>query len=527
VAGYAVAWLVIAVALAAAFFFSSSAMVTVASHDAVIRPSLDGYVTVHTGPFLPDVRRSTGSTLGVDVVLGKTEASSTEELVSRYAFIASQPDAQVGRVEDAVLDMVSDAALRGAVTALVPIGAWLLVGRRRRREIWHLLWERKVLSAAVTTTAVAVGVLVWQPWDRSEPMLSDGTSWQPLQDYVPEINVPAEAADLQVGSGLTTTASKRLVLSAIDTYAKSREFYDRAEESARTLELRQPAEEETVAVLVSDRHDNIGMDPVIRAIADQGGATAILDAGDDTSTGSTWEAFSLDSLHDAFGDFEQRHAVAGNHDHGGFVSSYLADRGWTTAREEPVEGPGGSVLLAADDPRSSGLGTWRDERGLTVPELGRRIADTACDAEERVNTLLVHDSDMGTAALQRGCVDLVVSGHLHVRVGPTRVEGADGVGYAYTNGTSGGAAYAIAVGSKLRRAAEVTLVTYRDGRPVGLQGVLLQTNGVFVVDEYVPLALEPIEEEALGPAGPGAAVGQGQGRPGMPAGPDDPPAATP
>jgi hypothetical protein len=506
VAGYAVAWLVIAGVLSVAFLFSSSAAVTVASHDAVIRPSLDGYATVHTGPFLPDIRRSTGTPLGVDVVLGKTEAASTEELVSRYAFIASQPDAQVVRVEDAVRELVYDAALRGAVTALLPLGVWLLIGRRRRHELGRLLWERKALTAGVTAAAVAVGVVVWQPWDRSEPMLSDGTSWQSLQDYVPEINVPPEARDLQVGSGLTTTASKRLVLSAIDTYAKSREFYDRAEESARTLELRQPSQEETVAVLVSDRHDNIGMDPVIRAVADQAGATAILDAGDDTSTGSTWEAFSLDSLDDAFEDYEQRYAVAGNHDHGGFVSSYLSDRGWTTADEEPVEGPGGSVLLAADDPRSSGLGTWRDERGLSVPELGRRIADTACESQRRVNTLLVHDSDMGTASLQRGCVDLVVSGHLHVRVGPTRVDGTDGVGYAYTNGTSGGAAYAIAVGSKLRRAAEVTLVTYRDGRPAGLQGVLLQTNGVFVVDDYVPLALEPIEEEALAPpALPGAA----------------------
>lgn len=505
-AGYAVAWLVIAVVLAATFFFTSSATINVASHDAVVRPSLDGYATVHTGPFLPDIRRSTDSRIGVDVVLGKTEAASTEELVSRYAFIASQPDAQVRRVEKAVQEMVLDAALRGAVTALLPLGVWVLVGRRRRHEIGRRLWERKALTAAVTVGAVAAGVLAWQPWNRSEPMLSDDTTWQTLQEYVPEINVPEEAADLQVGSGLTTTASKRLVLSAIDTYAKSREFYDRAEESAGTLVLRQPAEDETVAVLVSDRHDNIGMDPVIRAVADQGGATAILDAGDDTSTGSTWEAFSLDSLDDAFDDYEQRYAVAGNHDHGGFVSSYLADRGWTTAEDEPVEGPGGSVLLAADDPRSSGLGTWRDAGRLTVPELGREIADAACEAEERVNTLLVHDSDMGTASLQRGCVDLVVSGHLHVRVGPTRVEGTDGVGYTYTNGTSGGAAYAIAVGSKLRRAAEVTLVTYRDGRPVGLQGVLLQTNGVFVVDDYVPLALEPIEEEALGPALPGAAA---------------------
>ena len=40
-------------------------------------------------------------------------------------------------------------------------------------------------------------------------------------------------------------------------------------------------------LLVSDRHDNIGMDQVARAVADAGGATAVFDAGDDTSTGRT------------------------------------------------------------------------------------------------------------------------------------------------------------------------------------------------------------------------------------------------
>ena len=46
------------------------------------------------------------------------------------------------------------------------------------------------------------------------------------------------------------------------------------------------------------------MDPVARAIADQGGATFLLDAGDDTSTGGSWEAFSLESLDQAFDDYD-------------------------------------------------------------------------------------------------------------------------------------------------------------------------------------------------------------------------------
>jgi hypothetical protein len=108
----------------------------------------------------------------------------------------------------------------------------------------------------------------------------------------------------------------------------------------------------------------------------------------------------------------------------------------------------------------------------------------------------VHDANLADEVLARGCADLVLAGHLHVRLGPTRVVGENGqAGYSYTNGTTGGAAYAIAVGSKPRRAAEVTLVTYRDGRPEGLQPVVLQTDGRFEVGRYVRLLLDERDEQ--------------------------------
>jgi hypothetical protein len=59
-------------------------------------------------------------------------------------------------------------------------------------------------------------------------------------------------------------------------------------------------------------------------------------------------------------------------------------------------------------------------------------------------------------------------------------------GYTYTTGTAGGAAYAVALG-KPRRTAEFTLVTYRDGRPAGIQPVILETHGEFTVGDYLPL----------------------------------------
>jgi predicted phosphodiesterase len=316
--------------------------------------------------------------------------------------------------------------------------------------------------------------------------------WIPLRTFIgPSVVLPEELEDVEVLGNATTDETQRLIASAIDSYKEGREFYADAADRAAALELREPADDETVVLLVSDRHDNVGMDQVARAIADAGGAETVLDAGDDTSTGAEWEAFSLDSLAATFEDFD-RFAVAGNHDHGSFVRSYLTDLGWTYFDDgEVIDGPGDSRILGIDDPRSSGLGNWLDETGLSFDEVRQRLADAACAADEdgdRVNTLLVHDANLGKAALERGCVDLVVGGHTHVQAGPTVYLGENGeVGYTYTVGTTGGAAYAIAIGTKLRRPAGVALITYRDGRPVGIQSITVQTTGRFDVDEYVEL----------------------------------------
>jgi hypothetical protein len=228
----------------------------------------------------------------------------------------------------------------------------------------------------------------------------------------------------------------------------------------------------------------------------------LLDGGDDTSTGEAWEAFSLDSLTKAFDGYEQQVAVAGNHDNGRFVSDYLADHGVTMLTGEPIKGVDGIRLIGAPDPRSSGLGNWKTITGTTFDEQADSLADAACTADEdgkRVGTLLVHDANLGRPALDRGCVDLVLAGHLHVQVGPDEVVGDNGrTGTTYTNGTTGGAAYAFALGSKIRRDAEVTLVTFRDGRPVGLQPVAIRTNGDIVVKDFVDLPLGSTRSDAVG-----------------------------
>ena len=479
-------WLGCAVLAALVLFLTSSRTVVVASHDAVISPDFSGEAVLHTGPVIPDVRVDTGSPVGVDIRLGKTDASSVDELVRRYALLGSQPDGQIAKVTDAVEDLAVDALIRGAVIGLVPIGVWLLVGPVRRRQ----LAARVGLPEAMVVLVVLVlfTIALWQPWTSDEDPVEAEEDWESLATFLgPGVPIPSGLEGVQVRGDVTTASTHRLIESAVDTYDDSKTFYADAADRAADLPLRNPVEGETVVAFVSDRHDNIGMDRVARAIADAGGATAVYDGGDDTSSGKVWEAFSLDSVTSAF-DGLDRWAVAGNHDHGSFVHDYQAKHGWTMLDGEVVDGPGGTTLLGVDDPRSSGLGSWRDETGLTFSEVEDRLADAACDSADRVTTILVHDANLGRAALDRGCADLVLGGHTHVRAGPTRVDGPDGeVGYTYTTGTAGGAAYAIALGSKPRRPADVSLVTYRDGRPSGIQWVTLQTDGSYQTGDWVPL----------------------------------------
>lgn len=470
-------------------FVSSEREVDLASHEARVSPDFSGEVVLRTGPLLPDLRAPSPSNIGVEVQLGKSDTASLPELTARYAAIASQPEGQVAVVERAVSSMALAALVQGAALGAVPLLVWAAIGAERRRGLVSSLPTRKGAIGATVLVGVVAAVAVPTGWGRQDP---PAEHWTSLQDFVGSaVPLPEEARDVLVLGDASTGQTRRLIASAVSSYQQGLAFYSKAADDAADLDLREPEADETVVLMVSDRHDNVGMDEVARAIAKAGGATNVFNAGDDTSTGERWEAFSLDSLGAAFDDFDGRWAVAGNHDNGTFVRGHLEDLGWTYFDGAPIEGPGNARLLGVDDPRSSGLGNWRDETGLTSSEVAERLTDEACDADERgerVNTILVHDADFGDDALARGCVDLVIGGHTHVQDGPTAITGENGeIGYTYTAGTTGGAAYAIAIGSKLRRAAGVALITYREGRPVGIQSVTLQTNGRYDVDDWVEL----------------------------------------
>ena len=320
-----------------------------------------------------------------------------------------------------MVDMAVSAALRGLGVGLLPVAVFLLLGRHRRGELFRGA-AHPAGPARRSSCCWSLPVLVWQPWESPRRPRRSRASWQTLADFVgPDVVLP-ERGPRHRDPHRSGHHPEQAAGAQRDRHLRQEQgvLLRRPPRAPPTSTCREPEEGETVALLVSDRHDNIGMDRVARAIGEAAGATVVLDAGDDTSTGQPWEAFSLDSLAGAFDDWD-RFGVAGNHDHGTFVSTYLADLGWTMLDGEVVDAPVGRHPARRRRPAHQRAGQLarRDRaqlrRGRRPP--GRRRLRRREDGE-RVSTVLVHDANLGREALARGCVDLVVGGHTHVQAGP-------------------------------------------------------------------------------------------------------------
>jgi predicted phosphodiesterase len=379
------------------------------------------------------------------------------------------------------------------LAVLLAMLAWRAIGHDRRRSIWAVTRHpdrRQALTAAgVGLVTVVALVLVAAP-DRPRP---DDTAWEPIGSVFPDLPSDEVLDKVEIAQGASTSGSRALVEGALSTYRTSVSFYGRLAVNAASAVVRTPSKGETTALVVTDRHDNIGMDPVARAIADRAGARTLIDLGDDTSNGGSWETFSINSLAREFRDFDIV-SVAGNHDTGLTVRQEMKDKGFTVLDGKPVT-VGGIRFLGSSDPRSSGLTAGysgsASDNSIALRQQDEALEKAACD-DGKVSVIAVHSPSSASRAAASGCVDLVLSGHLHRQVGPSAITGVNGRSTTtMTTGSTGGAVYAFALGSKLRREAQVTIVTFADGKPVGLQPVSFEPGGIIDVADYAPITTSP------------------------------------
>ncbi|AXT86567.1 metallophosphoesterase [Aeromicrobium sp. A1-2] len=493
--------LAVGVALPTAYttLIHSERGIAIGAHDATLQPTFTGHARIEFGPLIPDIRVPAGAPLGlgVNIRLGGSEATDLEQLIARDAVIASQPEGEIEAVRTTMISMLTDAALRGLGSALlavlIAVLAWQAIGRARRRSIWasarHPRRGQVLGAAVVAATTIGALVLVATP----ERPRASATEWDPIASVFPELPSDKVLDNVEIARGASTRGSRAIVEGALATYRTSVAFYGRLAVSAETADVRRPLEGETTAIVVTDRHDNIGMDPVARAIADRVGARILIDLGDDTSNGGSWETFSINSLAREFEGFEVV-SVAGNHDTGGTVAKQMVDKGFNLLKGKPVS-VGGVSFLGSSDPRSSGLTSGysgdASDNSDAIGAQDEALTKAACD-DGGVSVIAVHSPSSVKKAAASGCVDLVLTGHLHRQVGPLVINGANGRSTTtLTTGSTGGAVYAFALGSKLRRPAQVTIVTFVDGKPVGLQPVTFNTGGIIEPGAYTPLTSSP------------------------------------
>ncbi len=493
--------LAVGVALPTAYstFIHSEREIAIGAHDATVQPSFTGHARIEFGPLIPDIRVPAEAPLGLGVTirLGGSDVTDLDQLIARDAVIASQPQGEIEAVRDTMISMLTDAALRGLGAALlavlVAVLAWRAIGQPRRRSIWAAARRprrRQVLGAlAVVITTIGALVLVAAP----ERPRDRATAWQPIGAVFPELPSDKILDKVEIAEGASTRGSRAVIEGALATYRTSVAFYGRLAEKAKAADVRRPLEGQTTALVVTDRHDNIGMDPVARAIADRAEANMLIDLGDDTSNGGSWETFSINSLAREFEGFDVV-SVAGNHDTGETVARQMVDKGFHLLEGEPIT-VGGIRFLGSSDPRSSGLTSGYSgdpsDNSTAIRAQDEELTKTACDDGD-VSVIAVHSPSSAKRAAASGCVDLVLTGHLHRQVGPLVLNGANGRSTTtLTTGTTGGAVYAFALGSKLRRPAEVTIVTFADGKPVGLQPVTFNTGGIIEPGAYTPVSTSP------------------------------------
>lgn len=489
--------LLVAAPVALATFLDTERAVTIGAHNATARPTFDGHVSIVAGPLLPELRMPTGAPFGIgaEVVLRDSPQTDLERVLAQDAAIASQPQGEVAAMTSEIAEMAMAALTRGAaagVMAMVLAGSvWWAIGARRRGEL-RAMWPPEPRSALLVggLAIVMVGALmVYLP----SPSTHRETAWVPIRQEFPELPDEPILAKVEISRGAATATSKAIVQGALDTYQDSLAFYSDLAKKTEGVPVRQPEEGQTTALVVTDRHDNIGMDPVARHVADAAQASMVIDLGDDTSNGASWEAFSIKSLRETFAEFPIV-AVAGNHDTGRYIREEMEKNDFQVLDGEPIEIEG-VRMLGQSDPRSSGLTAGyngnESDNISAIGEQNTELAEAACEDGE-VTLLVTHSSASAKQTVADGCVDLAISGHQHRQIGPTSVEGTNGTTTQLSLGSTGGAVYAFALGSKLRRNAQVAVLTFDEGRAVGLQIVTFKPGAIVDVGDYTTLPIKQV-----------------------------------
>lgn len=465
---------------------TASVQLSFGPHQAQYDVTTDHLVTLDVGPLgTVQIDSPLPLTLGARVTLEEIPADvqavdpvKTIEVLSgdlqSYVQFFSAPRATV---TSAARALVLDALVRTGLAFLALVVLWFvgrtLLGGPRRAELAAGLAPRRrsLVGAGLLVLAVAVtSVSSLSPTGhgatgRVASSVFDGTAlegaritgrlagvvdtyggqvvkaYRANQDFYSAADDAVVAAwqDRAAGTAARAEAQELLLVDSADT---------------STPPVAAEAVEPVVLLLVSDLHCNVGMAGLMTSVVELSGADLVLDAGDTTIDGTAVEKYCVTTFADAIPRGIPVVVSNGNHDSP--ETAAQERQAGMTVLDGKVITAAGMRILGDNDPNETRLGggtqPGSDE---TAAEAGERLAQVACDDPD-VDLLLIHNPNVGRAALERGCVPVQLSGHKHVRAGPAPF----GLGVRYVNASTAGAASGQPTVGPLRGTAEMTVLRF-------------------------------------------------------------------
>ncbi len=483
------------IAAAAGVANHASEETTVGTHEGTITLTHDAHATAQNIPVVGgDARIPVDSPLSTGIHFDIEHTPDIASAIQNDFLIAAQPRGEREKVKDVAHKLVLQSVLGGAALGILTTGGIYARRRYGQSAVGEVGTIMATAGSLITIGLIAIPGTYLQ---QAHP------HWSSLEQQVPvlkQIEQPL-VSQIEISKTDLNATAIQLINGGVVGYIDSIDFYGPLKDQVAAVadQLRQPEPGETVAVIISDRHDNSNIDPVIKAVGDAVGATILLDAGDDFGASQKWESFSTDSLGTTFKHYKQRFVSPGNHDWASFTKEAYKKAEITVLDGTAEELADGMTILGDKDPNRSGLADIPEVEGQeTSIQLGQRLGGAACKAGN-VSIAMVHSPSAAKIIAETGCVDVVLAGHSHVMKGPEKVQGVLGNTTLFVNGTSGGAGgvLPIALWHKLHSDATMALLTLRNGRPVGIQTEVLTKEGTVVVNPYYAINLDHLSAAGI------------------------------
>ncbi|OKL54708.1 hypothetical protein BSZ39_02680 [Bowdeniella nasicola] len=444
-------------------------------HKAVIHTTASNDIRVGLGPLGSVVLDSPlPAPLGIQIDIHEVPAADiTQDLqtqlsanLNAYLQLAENPEAAIRGPRDALIrDVLSKAAITFGFSVMGIAALRLATGGHARRTLANLLRRPGVRPLAISVAGVSALLLI-------VPLLRAPVEGARRISALADTPFADVGVVGQLGPLLELGAD-----AAVGQYTKTMDFYARAD-AAIAAQLR-PAPSHVVyrllnadgtrgkaveasgddivtAVFATDLHCNIALAGSIARIADAAGADLIINGGDTTTNGTSAERFCVDAFATAWKNYPVV-VSDGNHD-STTTTAQEREVGWHVLAGEALT-VGGLRILGDIAPTITklGQGTFA-KREESKPEMAQRLATLACRAP--IDLMVVHDPYTQRVPENTGCAPMWISGHVHRRVGPEIVPGADGAQVRYTNASTGRGLKDDTVMGAMGSDAEITILRF-------------------------------------------------------------------